>query len=281
MGSETRLSTMPLPLVAERKVCALSCKAMNRAEPAVALVTGGAGGIGRAIASRLSEAGFAVAVLDRAAEGAASVAAALRAQGRPALACVADLTDRPSLDEALADIHAHLGPVRVLVSNAGWDCVQPFIENTAELWEQLIAINLKGAIAITRLVLDDMMAAHQGRLIFVSSDAARVGSSGEAVYAACKAGLIGFAKTLAREMAPYSITANVVCPGPTETPLLDQVRQGEAGAKIIAAMQRAIPLRRLGRPQDVASAVAFFASPEAEYITGQVLSVSGGLTMVG
>jgi 2-hydroxycyclohexanecarboxyl-CoA dehydrogenase len=247
----------------------------------VALVTGAAGGIGRAIAGRLSEAGWAVALLDRDADGCAEVQEELRAKGRQALGCVADVTDFAGLQKAVAKVREQLGPVQVLVSNAGWDRIQPFIENPPELWEELIAINLKGAVFVTRLVVEDMIKAGQGRLIFISSDAARVGSSGEAVYAACKAGLIGFAKTLARELAPHGITVNVVCPGPTETPLLDQVRQGETGAKIIAAMVRSIPLRRLGRPQDVAAAVAFFASAEAEFITGQVLSVSGGLTMVG
>lgn len=254
---------------------------MSRSALRVAVVTGGAAGIGQAIARRLAAQGVAVAVLDRDAERATKVAGELSAEGMRVVGVRSDVREFPSVQAAMAEVRRQLGPVEILVNNAGWDRIQPFLENPPELWDELIAVNLKGAIYATRAALDDMLGLGRGRLIFISSDAARVGSSGEAVYAACKAGLIGLAKTLARELASRGITSNVVCPGPTQTPLLDEVTRGEAGAKIIAAMTRSIPLRRLGTPEDVAAAVAFFASPEAGFITGQVLSVSGGLTMVG
>ncbi|GIW45140.1 MAG: acetoacetyl-CoA reductase [Candidatus Binatia bacterium] len=254
---------------------------MKRLAGEVALITGGASGIGRATAEKLASLGASVAVADRNLEGAEQVADALREAGSTAVAVEMDVTDHGAVEAGVRYARGILGAVTVLVSAAGWDRIQPFRETEPDLWEKLIAINLLGAIRVTRAVVDDMVQASRGRLVFVSSDAARVGSSGEAVYAAAKGGLISFAKTLARELARYGITANVVCPGPTETPLLHEVMQGEAGAKIIAAMTRAIPLGRLGKPEEVAAAIAFFAGPEAGFITGQVLSVSGGLTMVG
>lgn len=247
----------------------------------VAVVTGGAGGIGQAVARRLAAQGVAVGILDRDAERATKLAQDLRPEGFQAASVSVDVRKFRSVQDALTRVRECLGPVEIRVNNAGWDRIQRFVDNAPELWDELIAINLKGAIYATRAVVDDMLAARRGRLIFVSSDAARVGSSGEAVYAACKAGLIGFAKSLARELASSGITSNVVCPGPTQTPLLEEITRGEAGAKVISAMTRSIPIGRLGSPEDVPSAVAFFASPESGFITGQVLSVSGGLTMVG
>jgi 2-hydroxycyclohexanecarboxyl-CoA dehydrogenase len=247
----------------------------------VAVVTGAGRGIGRAIALRLASAGAAVGVLDLAGAAAEQVAAEIGAAGGTAAAVAADVTDRAAVGAAMATVRRRLGPVAVLVNNAGWDRLEPFLENDPALWDRLVAVNFMGALHCTRAAADDLIAAHGGRIVFISSDAGRVGSMGEAVYAGCKAGLIGFAKTMARELARHAVTVNVVCPGPTETALLAEVTGTERGAKVIDGIRRAIPLGRLGRPEDVAAAVAFFVSPEAGYVTGQVLSVSGGLTMVG
>jgi 2-hydroxycyclohexanecarboxyl-CoA dehydrogenase len=247
----------------------------------VALVTGAGSGIGRAIACRLASAGARVAVVDIDAAGAAATVARIRDAGGEATAVEADVTAFEQAQAAVERVRALWGGVDILVNNAGWDQVEPFVKNTPELWDRIIAINLRGPIHFTRAVLDDMIAKGSGKIVFISSDAARVGSSGEAVYSACKGGMISFAKTLARELARHRINVNVVCPGPTRTPLLDRITSQPDGAKVIEAMTRAIPFRRLGEPEDVAAAVAFFASSDADYVTGQVLSVSGGLTMVG
>jgi 2-hydroxycyclohexanecarboxyl-CoA dehydrogenase len=158
--------------------------------------------------------------------------------------------------------------------------MQPFIQTTPDFWTRVIDINLRGSIHCTRAVLDSMIERQAGKIIFISSDAARVGSTGEAVYAACKGGVVSFAKSMARELARYRITVNVVCPGPTDTPLIEQLAEGGA-ARLVEALRRAIPFGRLANPEEIAPAVAFFASPDADFITGQVLSVSGGLTMAG
>jgi 2-hydroxycyclohexanecarboxyl-CoA dehydrogenase len=246
-----------------------------------AFVTGAGSGIGRAIARRLAREGGRVAVADVNLVGAQDTAQLVRSDGGEALAVHADITQFDAVQAAVGKARATLGPISVLVNNAGWDRVEPFVQNAPELWDKVININLKGPIHCCRAVLDDMIAAGGGKIVSISSDAARVGSTGEAVYAACKGGIIALSKTLARELARHKINVNVVCPGPTDTPLLQEVTSGDQGAKIIEAMRRAIPFRRLGTPEEVAAAVAFFASPDADFITGQVLSVSGGLTMVG
>ena len=247
----------------------------------VALVTGAGSGIGRAIAARLAADGARVAVADVNAAGAAATVEAIRAGGGVAEAVAMDVTDFAAVQAAAAGVRERLGPIAILVNNAGWDRVEPFADNDPALWERLIAINLKGPIHCTRAVLDDLIAADRGKIVNISSDAARVGSSGEAVYAACKGGVVSFSKTLARELARHQVSVNVVCPGPTQTALLDEITAGEQGEKVIAAMTRAIPFRRLAAPAEIAAAVAFFASSDADYVTGQVLSVSGGLTMAG
>jgi 2-hydroxycyclohexanecarboxyl-CoA dehydrogenase len=247
----------------------------------VAFVTGAGRGIGRAIALRLGRAGLAVGVTDLAGETAATVAEELRRAGGRATSHAADVTSLDAMRAAVAAVEGELGPIDALVNNAGWDKMELFLDNDPALWDRLLAINLKGVFNTTRAALEGMAARSGGRVVSIASDAGRVGSTGEAVYSACKAGIIGFSKALAREVARKGITVNVVCPGPTDTALLAEVAVGERGAKIVAGMQRAIPLGRIGQPDDVAGAVAYLVSDEAAYVTGQVLSVSGGLSMVG
>jgi 2-hydroxycyclohexanecarboxyl-CoA dehydrogenase len=237
----------------------------------VALVTGGGRGIGRAIAQALAARDCAVAVGDvRAAErvGAGGVAVEL------------DVTDSGSVARAVDEVSAALGPVDVLVNNAGWDEFRPFLETDEDFWDRVIEINFKGCLRTTRAVAPGMAERGHGRIVNIASDAGRVGSSLEAVYSGAKGGVIAFTKTIARELARRGVTANAVCPGPTETPLLEEMTgSDEQGAKAIEAMKRAVPMKRLGTPAEVAAAVAFLCSEEASFITGQTLSVSGGLTM--
>lgn len=248
----------------------------------VALVTGGGGALGRAIGGRLARDGLALAVLDNREAAAADAAAEINSAGGQARAFVADIADYQAVAHAVAEVEAALGPVDVLVNNAGWDHLAPFVETTPELWDRLIAVNLRGPLNLHHRVVPGMIARGRGKIVNIASDAGRVGSSGEAVYAACKGGLIAFSKTLARELARPRICVNVVCPGPMDTPLLRSLAaQGDEAEKLIAALERAIPFRRLGQPDDVAGIVAFLASAEADFITGQVVSVSGGLTMHG
>lgn len=247
----------------------------------VAFITGAGRGIGRAIALRLASVGMAVGVTDLDGENAAAVAGEIASRGGRGFAATADVTSLEAMRAAVRAVEQALGPIEALVNNAGWDRMEVFLENDPALWDRLIAINLKGVLHTTRAVLEGMAARSGGRIVSIASDAGRVGSTGEAVYSACKAGIIGFSKALARELARTGITVNVVCPGPTDTALLAEVGATERGAKIVAGMQRAIPLGRLGRPDDVAGAVAYFVSDEAAFVTGQVLSVSGGLTMHG
>ncbi len=245
----------------------------------VALVTGAGRGIGRAIALRLARAGMAVGIVDLDGATAAAVAGEVTATGGHATSAVADVSDRTAVAGAVATVEQALGPIDVLVNNAGWERLALFVESDPALWDRLIAINLKGPLTVSHVVLPGMIARRRGRIVSIASDAGRVGSTGETVYAACKAGVIGFTKSLAREVARHGITVNAVCPGPTDTALLASVMEGERGQKILAGMTRAIPLGRLAQPDDVAGAVAYLASDEASYVTGQTLSVSGGLTM--
>ena len=248
---------------------------------AVALVTGGGRGIGRAIALRLARAGMAVGIADLDGASACAVANEIVAAGGRALGAPADVRNLVAVEAAVGSVGDALGPIDVLVNNAGWERLAPFLESDPALWDRLIAVNFKGALNATRAVVQGMVARGRGRIVSISSDAGRVGSTGEAVYSGCKAALIGFSKALARELARHSITVNVVCPGPADTQLLRDVMAGERGQKILASMQRTIPLGRLAQPEDVAGAVAYLVSDEAAYVTGQVLSVSGGLTMAG
>ena len=241
----------------------------------VALVTGAAGGIGRAIALRLAEEGVGVAATDLDESAVREVARVAKGM---VLAVRLDVTDEASIREAVEECERALGPLHVLVNNAGWDKVEPFVDSDVATWDRLIAVNLKGPLLCTRAVLDGMIARGRGRIVSIASDAGRVGSSGEAVYSAAKAGVIGFTKTLARELAKSGITVNAVCPGPTDTPLLSGIAEGNP--KLVQALARAVPMGRIGRPEEVAAAVALLASDDAGFVTGQTLSVSGGLTMV-
>lgn len=251
---------------------------MNHPKSRVAVVTGAARGIGAAISRALAIDGWAVAACDideAAAHESARDLASEFAIGSIGVAI--DIANSASIRGAIDVIESSLGPIEALVNNAGIDIIKPFVESTEDEWDRIIAVNLKGTIGCCRAVLDGMIERHSGRIVSIASDAARVGSSGEAVYSATKAGIVGFSKTLAREVARHGITVNCVCPGPTETALLAQV--AEYSEKLYTGLARAIPLGRTARPEDIAPAVAFLLGDGAGYITGQTLSVSGGLTM--
>lgn len=246
------------------------------------IITGGAGGIGSATVAHFAGLGARVAVFDRNLEAAEAVAATITAAGGVARAFACDITDRAQVEAAVAATEDSLGPIEVLVNNAGWDVFRPFLKTTPDQWEKLIAINLTGALHMHHVIVPLMAARKRGRVINIASDAARVGSSGEAVYAACKAALVAFSKTMAREHARDQITFNVVCPGPTDTALFAEYKEGAGNPeKLMEAFRRSIPLGRIGQPGDLPAAIAYFASDAAGFVTGQVLSVSGGLTMVG
>ena len=243
-----------------------------------AMVTGAGRGIGAAIADALASSGAAVAVCDLDGESAAKAAAGLAGRhGGRAVGLPVDIADSAAVRAAAARVASELGPVDILVNNAGIDVIELFVDSSEETWDRIIAVNLRGTITVTRAVLDGMIERGSGRIIHIASDAGRVGSSGEVVYSATKGGIIAFGKALAREVARHGITVNSVCPGPTDTALLGQV--AAYSQKLRDGLERAIPLRRVGQPADIAGAVAFLASDEAAYVTGQTLSVSGGLTM--
>ena len=245
-----------------------------------AIVTGAGRGIGRAIALALARQGNRVAVWDILGENAEAVQEEIENLGGEAIALRVDLTNCQEVGHAVGEVLGRFGAPEVLVNNAGWDKMEPFLESEPQTWEKIMAINYKAVLYTCKFILPHMVAHGSGKIVNIASDAGRVGSTGEAVYSGAKGAVIAFSKTLAREMARYHITVNVVCPGLTDTPLLQEVRGGsERAAKVIDAVTRAIPLGRVGTPQDIAGAVAFLASPEADFITGQTLSVSGGLTM--
>jgi len=241
------------------------------------LVTGGARGIGRAIARRLAEEGCAVGVLDLDGDGASAAAAELRAAGGRAAALACDLRDGPAVERAVAACERELGPLFGLVNNAGWDRAADFVDTDAAFWRQVIDVNLYGPLHVTRAVLPGLLERGAGRVVSIASDAGRVGSSGEAVYAACKGGIVAFTRSVAREVARRGVTLNCVSPGPTDTELLATI---DPTGRLQQALARAIPMGRVGRADDIPGAVAFLLSDDAAFVTGQVLSISGGLTMV-
>ena len=244
------------------------------------IVTGGGSGIGRAVCERFGEEGAEVAVFDMNEGGAQETARLIQSGGGKAQAYKVDITDRAEVDKAVAAFEAG-GPIDVLVNNAGWDVIKPFLDSDADLWKKVIDINLYGPLNMHHAVLPGMVNNGGGRVVNIASDAGRVGSSGEAVYSACKGGIISFTKTVARELARKGIQLNAVAPGPTDTPLFAQIAQGEAGAKIAEGLKRAIPMKRLAQPTDYPGVICFLSSDDAGFITGQVISVSGGLSMHG
>lgn len=246
----------------------------------VALVTGGGRGIGREICLGLARDGRRIAVADFRAEEAATTVELVEQMGGKAIAVAMDVADSDSVTAGLLQVVDELGPVEILVNCAGWDELKPFLETDEAFWDRIIEVNYKGALRTVHGCLPAMIGAGWGRIVNIGSDAGRVGSSLEAVYSGAKGGIIAFTKTIAREVARNGITANTVCPGPTATPLLDEiVSNSDDGDKVIGAMARAVPMKRVGQPDEVASAVVYFCSEPAGFISGQTLSVSGGLTM--
>ena len=244
----------------------------------VAIVTGGGSGIGRATVIKLASLGADIAIVDINEEGANKVADEVRGMGRDVFVVKTDISDYGQTQEMAHKVHEHFGKVDVLINNAAWDKIQPFMDTTPELWYKLIDVNLKGPIHMTRAVLEYMTKQETGgSIVNVVSDAAKVGSTGESVYSAAKGGVYSFSKSLAREMARYKIRVNCTCPGPTDTPLLDEVK--ETMPKVVQAIEKAIPMRKLATAEQQANAIVWLASDEADYITGQALSVNGGLNM--
>ncbi|WP_347487789.1 3-oxoacyl-ACP reductase family protein [Desulfoscipio sp. XC116] len=249
-----------------------------RLKDKVAIVTGAGRGIGCAIATTFSKEGAKVVVADLDLSTAACVAGEIESLGGDALAVRVNVAKKKSVDDLVDAVLEKYGRVDILINNAGWDKIEPFMESTEDTWDKVIAVNLKGTISFCRSVLPIMISQKSGRIVNIASDAGRVGSSGEAVYSAAKGGVIAFTKTLAREMARNKISVNCVAPGPTDTPLFAEIAAGNP--KIAEALVKTIPFRRLAQPDDLANAVLFMASEEAAYITGQTLSVNGGLNML-
>ena len=248
-----------------------------RLEGRTALVTGGASGIGAATCRRLAAEGARVAVTDMNAVGAVDVAAEVNG-----MSYELDVRDRDSILAAVASATDELGPIDVLVNNAGYDEFGFFVNTDEAMWDRVLGVNLRGVIAVTHAVLPGMQERRRGRIVNVASEAGRVGSSGSGIYSAAKAGVIGFTKAIARESARYGVTCNAVAPGPIETPLLMSAPEalGDVGQKLVDVMVGSTVLRRLGQPDEVAAAITFLASDDASYVTGQALGVSGGLAMI-
>ncbi|MDQ0219442.1 SDR family NAD(P)-dependent oxidoreductase [Peribacillus cavernae] len=244
----------------------------------IAFVTGAGSGIGREIAKTLASRSMKIIVADINIENAQETVSFIKEAGNEAAAIFCDVSDLDSVKQAVADAIHLFQRIDVLINNAGWDKVEPFLKSEPDTWKKIVDINLLGHIHTCKEILPIMIENSYGKVVNIASDAGRVGSSGEAVYSAAKGGVIALTKTLAREMARYKLNINCVAPGPSDTPLfkeIDSYNEGLAGA-----LEKAIPFRRLAQPKDIAGAVAYFVSDEAEYVTGQTLSVSGGLTMM-
>lgn len=248
----------------------------------VVVVTGAGGGIGGALVKRFCEEGAHVVATDINEASLQALGDGLKEFEGQITPVVMDITDHAGVTAKIGEVKARLGRIDVLVNNAGWDVVKPFIETTPDFWQKLVDINLMGPLNLQHAVLPIMIANGGGKIVNIASDAGRVGSSGESVYSACKGGIIAFSKTLARETARSNVRVNVVCPGPTDTAILRSfVGEGDVGKKILDGLIRANPLKRVGQPEDIPGMVAFLSSDDANFITGQVISVSGGLTMHG
>ncbi|GAA2468359.1 glucose 1-dehydrogenase [Terrabacter carboxydivorans] len=245
-----------------------------------ALITGGGRGIGRAIAIALAGAGATVVVGDIRDDDASETVARVEAAGGQAMAVRLDVTDSDSVRTAVETVRRALSSVDILVNNAGWDRLQPFMDTEEEFWRRVVEVNYLGVLRVTHALLPAMIENRWGRIVNIGSDSARVGSAMESVYSGAKGAVLSFTKTLAREMAREGITVNAVCPGPTETPLLTEILEGQQrGADIVTAITRSVPMKRLAQPTEIAAAVSFLCSAEAGFVTGQTLSVNGGLTM--
>ncbi|MFZ0445202.1 MAG: 3-oxoacyl-ACP reductase family protein [Bacillus sp. (in: firmicutes)] len=244
----------------------------------VAFITGAGRGIGREIARTLASRGMDIIVTDVNIDNANETVSIVEKEGGKAVAVYCDVTKLESVQEAVGASLAHFEKIDVLVNNAGWDKVEPFLKSEPSTWKLIVDINMMGQIHTCKEILPVMIKNGSGKVINIASDSGRVGSSGEAVYSAAKGGVIAFTKTMAREMARHKINVNCISPGPSNTPLFEEI--GSYNEGIAAALEKAIPFRRLAQPSDIANGVAFLASEEADYVTGQTLSVNGGLAMV-
>jgi 2-hydroxycyclohexanecarboxyl-CoA dehydrogenase len=246
----------------------------------VAIITGGGRGMGRAHCLLLASEGAIVISCDKLGDSAKAVAEEVRKAGGRADGYTLDITKGPDVRRVVQEVADKYKRIDILVNNAGFDAIKPFIETTEADWDFLIDLNLKGHLLVTHAVLPHMIAGNHGKIVFISSDAGRVGSTGEAVYGAAKAGLIGFTKTLAREEARHNIRVNCICPGLTDTPQFQANLADPKIGKIMRSVEKWIPLKRFGKPEEIANVVLFFVSDQSSFVTGQVLSASGGLTMV-
>jgi 2-hydroxycyclohexanecarboxyl-CoA dehydrogenase len=247
----------------------------------VAIVTGGARGIGKGIVIALAKQGADVVIADLLMAEAKATISEIEFLGRKVTAIKCDVTKKKEVDETTKNVLKTFGKVNILVNNVGWDKVALFVQTTPDFWDKSININYKSVLNFTRAVLDHMMERNYGRIINIGSDAGRIGLAGEAVYSGTKGAVIAFTKALAKELAPNKITVNCICPGPTETPRAREiVKESDLAVELSKTLDKTIPLGRIGKPKDIAAAVAFLASDEAEFVTGQTFSVSGGLVML-
>lgn len=246
-----------------------------------AIVTGGAQGIGRAIAERLARDGANVGILDINLEVAQKTAEEIKQQGVKIIACACDVTNYDQVTDAVATVYRECGGIDILINNTGIDRSKYFVDTDPDLWELILNVNYKSFLTATRVCVPYMIEQKSGNIVSMGSDAGRVGNPGEVVYCGTKAAIMASSKALAKELARFNIRVNAVSPGPVKTELWDKLHEGEKGKKVTEAVIRAIPLRRLGTPEDVADCVAFFVGNDSRYLTGQVLSIDGGLTMIG